>query len=122
MGISRKILVVEDEEDLNRYLCAILKEEGFSARGCLKGEEALALLKKDPPDLLILDILLPDLTGIHLLKTIREEWKNPVPVLVITVDYEIQWVQEAFTHGANGYIAKPFDRDELLRQIREILG
>jgi len=118
----RRLLFVEDDRDLNLYYQSALRGEGFEVTGAYTGEEALNLLQKEPFDLVLLDIYLPDYNGVEVLKKIRMELQlNHLPVCMITGYLDVEPIVEAFRNGANAYIVKPYDLDELLFKIQELL-
>jgi DNA-binding response OmpR family regulator len=118
----RRLLFVEDDKDLNLYYQTALRGEGFEVIGAFSGEEAVNLLQAESFDLVLLDIYLPDGNGVDILKKIRMELQlSQLPVCMITGYLDIEPVVDAFRHGANGYIVKPYDLDELLFKIRELL-
>lgn len=118
----KRILFVEDEVDLNRYFKLALEAEGFTVKGVFQGRDALDVLSRENFDLVLLDIILPDQDGIEILKEIRQRLQlHQLPICMITGSLEVERVYKAFQHGANGYIVKPFDLDELLLKIQELL-
>jgi len=116
-----KILIVDDEVEVNRFLKTLLNLEGFEVYTAFTGLDAVNLVKENNFDLVILDIGLPDLNGIEVGKRMRKETKQDIPICIITAQTEIQNVINAFGLGVEGYVVKPFDIDELLKKIQEIL-
>ncbi len=120
--MSRKkeyILVVDDEEAVRDMLKYALEEEGYGVVAATDGNSALALLLEHKPDLVLLDIQLPDIHGYRVLERIRE--RSEVPVIMLTgVDHPIS-VQHSVSLGADDYVRKPFQIDQLLLRIRNKL-
>ncbi len=116
-----KILVVEDEQDANRYYVLSLKAEGFDATGVHNGVDALEQLKSGDFELVLLDIMMTGIDGIETCSRIRNELNlADLPICMITASMDVEKVVSAFEAGANGYIVKPFDIDELLSKIEEL--
>lgn len=110
------ILVVEDDEGICNFITAILTSNDYSIMRTAKGKEAISMVASHCPDLILLDLGLPDMDGIEVLKTIRQ-WTG-IPVVVVSArGYEREKV-EALDLGADDYITKPFGTSELLARIR----
>lgn len=116
-----RILVVEDEQKLARLLKQGLEEEGYSVEVALDGEEALRKLKETPFDLVILDLMLPRLDGLEILKTLREERGGAISVLILTAKDTVEDVVKGLDAGADDYLTKPFAFEELLARVRALL-
>lgn len=112
-----RILVVEDEKDLNRVLSKRLESEGYSVDRCFDGEEALEYLDAGEFDAVVMDIMMPKKSGIEVLKTMRSE-KNTTPVLLLTAKDSISDRVAGLDAGAEDYLVKPFAFEELLARIR----
>ena len=114
-----KILVVEDNKKL---LQTIEKEiiKHFEVKCCEDGEEALYLIKQGIYDLVVLDLMLPSLSGLEVLKNIRKDHID-TPVLILTAKESLDEKMEAFSIGANDYLTKPFYMEELIARIYAIL-
>lgn len=115
-----RLLVVEDEIHLQNIIKKRLVKAGYSVDACGDGQEALDYLKISPYDAVILDIMLPGLSGIEVLKMIRREG-NHVPVLFLTARDGIEDRVEGLDCGADDYLVKPFAFEELLARIRVML-
>jgi two-component system, OmpR family, KDP operon response regulator KdpE len=114
-----KILIVDDESAIRRLLKASLKSQGYAVVEASGGREGIEQTAMSHPDLIILDLGLPDLDGLKVLKSIRE-WSK-VPIIILTVrDSEIDKVS-LLDSGANDYITKPFSVPELLARVRAAL-
>ena len=115
-----RILLAEDEKELNRIVCERLREEQYSVDACLNGEEALAFLQVMEYDVVILDIMMPIVDGLEVLQTLRANGKQ-VPVLMLTAKDSIQDRVKGLDAGADDYLVKPFAFEELLARIRVML-
>ena len=116
----KKILVIEDEEDLNQTLSFNLENEGYKVTPALKGSEALAILENEsPPDLVILDLMLPDMPGLDICRHIRskDNLKN-ISVIIVTAKGEEVDRVVGFELGADDYIVKPYSVRELMLRIQ----
>ena len=112
-----KILVVEDEKDLNRVITKHLKKNNYSVDSCFDGEQALDYVLYGEYDLIITDIMMPKMDGITVLRELRNSG-NRIPVLLLTAKSEIDDKVEGLDSGANDYLTKPFHTKELLARIR----
>jgi DNA-binding response OmpR family regulator len=112
-----RLLLAEDERELSRALVAILTHAGYVVDAALDGEEALYDAFNNDYDLLILDIMMPKVDGLTVLKRYREEG-GAAPVLMLTAKSEIRDRVEGLDAGANDYLTKPFAAAELLARIR----
>lgn len=115
-----RILVVEDERDFNRILTNRLKAEYYSVDSCFDGQEALDYLAAAQYDVVILDIMMPILDGITVLKKMRQNGCT-TPVLLLTAKDSIEDRVQGLDAGANDYLIKPFAFEELLARIRVLL-
>ena len=114
-----RIMVVEDDKVINQVVCEFLKEQGHQTRPVFDGKEALALFQQESFDLLILDIMIPSLSGIELLKEIRKTSAVPVLMLTAMADEYTQLV--SFNHLISDYVVKPFSPLILMKRIENIL-
>lgn len=115
-----KILVVEDEEDLNRVITKHLKKNNYSVDSCFDGEEALDYISYGEYDLIITDIMMPKIDGYGFIKQLRND-KNSTPVIMLTVKDSLDDKILGLDSGADDYIVKPFEFDELLARIRVLM-
>ena len=117
---ERKILVVDDEVDLLQMIETTLNTEGFTnVLTAISGDEALSLFCSENPDLILLDVMLPDMNGFSLLKKIRNS--SVVPVIMLTAKGEANDRFNGFELGADDYIIKPFLPKELILRIQAVL-
>lgn len=112
-----KLLLVEDEKALSRALVTILERNNYSVDAVFDGEEAVEYIENDRYDGIILDIMLPRIDGLTVLKKIRAAG-NLTPVLLLTAKSEVDDKVEGLDTGANDYLTKPFNPRELLARIR----
>jgi CheY-like chemotaxis protein len=114
------VLVVEDDSALREFLCTALADE-FEVAGAVSGEEAVDLARKLRPDVVLLDVMLPGLSGLDVVRVIRSDPSlKDTPVLVMTAFSEID-ANDAEAAGANRFLAKPFDLNELTTAVRDLV-
>lgn len=114
-----KLLLAEDTTDLNRAVSALLSHQGYEVTSAYDGAEALELLEKDSFDGIILDIMMPKMTGIEVLTRIRAEGVV-TPVLLLTAKAEVDDRVTGLDAGADDYLTKPFAMKELLARVRSM--
>lgn len=114
-----RILLAEDEKALAKAIVKIFKKNNYSADAVYDGEEALAYIESGNYDVAVLDIMMPKLDGISVLKKVRASG-NRIPILMLTAKSEIEDRVLGLDSGANDYLPKPFDTRELLARIRAI--
>ncbi len=115
--ICVKVLVVEDARDMNRLIVKTLKKAGYSVDGCFDGEEALLYLLGAEYDAILLDVMMPKLDGYGLLKKLRDQGIE-TPVMFLTARDAVADKVKGLDYGADDYLVKPFDFEELLARIR----
>ena len=112
-----RILLAEDERSLSRAVIALLEKNNYSADAVYDGQEALEYLEAGNYDALILDLMMPKMDGLTVLRTLREQG-NPIPVLILTATSEVDDKVLGLDTGANDYLTKPFSTQELMARIR----
>ena len=112
-----RLLLAEDERSLSRALVTILEKNNYTVDAVYNGEDALTFLQTGSYDAAILDIMMPKMDGITVLKRLRAQ-ENPVPIIMLTAKAEIDDKVLGLDSGANDYLTKPFDTKELLARIR----
>ncbi|MBW4545294.1 MAG: response regulator [Symplocastrum torsivum CPER-KK1] len=118
---AKRILVVDDIEDNVFLLQSMLTEEGYEVDSAKNGKSALAKIEASPPDLVLLDAMMPGMDGYEVTRRIRQNKKLPfIPIILITA-YENANVPEGLNLGANDFIRKPIDYDELMARINAFL-
>lgn len=113
-----KLLIVEDDTDLNQLLVKIVSAAGYETIQAFSGTEAWLLLEREIPDLILLDLMLPGLSGEELLRDIREKRQLAVPVLCISAKSALKDKVFLLEHGADDYITKPFEPEEVLARVQ----
>lgn len=119
MNDSVNILVIEDDENINRLLCNIISKSGYTPKPAYSGTEALIYLENHEWDMILLDLMLPGLSGEEVLRKIRGE--SNIPVIIISAKLETQTKIDALRAGADDYITKPFDIEEVSARIDSCL-
>jgi putative nucleotidyltransferase with HDIG domain len=117
---NEKILVVDDEEAIREVVSTLLDAQGFRCTVCANGKLALDTLRKDTFDLVLSDIVMPEMDGLKLLSELRLEDPD-VPVIMVTAMHDIAIALEAIRSGAYDYILKPFEKDQLHLSVRRAL-
>lgn len=115
-----KILVVEDDRDLNKTVCSFLNHSGYEAVGCLNADEAYDVLYTNVVDLIVSDIMMPDVDGFEFAQSVRE-LNEEIPILFMTARDDIASKQRGFRIGVDDYMVKPIDLDELFLRIGALL-
>ncbi len=119
----KKILVVEDEEKIRKVMNILVKSDEVEVEEAAEGVEALDKIKANSYDLIILDLMLPGIDGMTILKEMRGDSRTAeVPVIIVTAKGLNKDILEGFQTGANYYITKPFEPKELIDSIELILG
>lgn len=114
-----RLLLAEDEKALSKALVAILERNNYSVDAVYDGQSALEYLEMDNYDGVILDIMMPKVDGLTVLRKVREKG-NLIPILLLTAKSEVDDKVEGLDAGANDYLAKPFHAKELMARIRAI--
>lgn len=115
-----RMLVVEDEKDLSSIICSKLVKEGYNVDACYDGQAALDFIEMTEYDGVIMDIMIPHVNGMEVLKTIRAN-NQQVPVLFLTAKGETQDIVRGLDAGASDYMTKPFEFPEFLARLRAML-
>ena len=115
-----RILVVEDDGDLNRSVCAFLNRSGYEATGCLRASQAYDALYENIFDLIVSDIMMPDIDGFEFARNVRA-LDQQIPILFMTARDDIASKQQGFRIGVDDYMVKPIDLDELFLRIGALL-
>ena len=117
---SKNILVVEDEQSLNKVISKRLENAGYKITSCFDGQEAINTIRKNNFDVILMDIMMPKLSGTEVLSIMKSE-KIETPVLFLTAKDSVADRVAGLDLGAHDYIVKPFSFDELLARVRMIL-
>ncbi|MFO8037935.1 MAG: response regulator [Sodalinema sp.] len=114
----KKILVVEDEGILQKNIIKILRLEGFEVIGADDGASGVACARQESPDLIVCDVMMPEMDGYQVLQTLQEDVNTAlIPFIFLTAKTDRSDMRQGFEMGADDYLVKPFDADELLRAI-----
>ncbi len=114
------ILVVEDDIKLNQIVCTYLNNSGYTAKGCLNPREAYDLMYNNPFDLIISDIMMPEIDGYEFAAAVREINKT-IPILFMTARDDIGSKQKGFMAGIDDYMVKPINMDELILRVGALI-
>lgn len=115
-----KILVVEDDKNTRKLMCAVLKQHGFQIYDAADGMEALQVMEKEHVDLVVLDLMMPKMDGYELTKQLRQTWEN-LPILMVTAKQESADKRKGFLVGTDDYMTKPVDEEEMVLRIKALL-
>jgi len=117
----QRILVIEDDTDINRLLCRILAKAGYETTAAYSGTEAQLRLERETPDMIMLDLMLPGISGEEIIKMARTEMGLQIPILVLSARTALKNKVETITLGADDYITKPFGMMEFISRVRAVL-
>jgi DNA-binding NtrC family response regulator len=121
MDNQHKVLVVDDEEALRTVLSGELVNEGYSVGNAADGDEAIAIIKQQPFDIVLLDIKMPKVDGFEVLKFIKKDYPA-IKVIMLTAFADLKNAIESKKLGAEDFISKPYDLVDLLTTIERVLG
>ena len=116
-GKTPRVLIVEDDADINRLLYKILKKNGYVPEQAFSGTEARLLLQAGVYDLLLLDLMLPGMTGEELLDYIRRERRLSIPVVILSAKGSLHDRVELLMDGADDYLTKPFEPEQVMARV-----
>lgn len=114
---GHKILIVEDDTDINHLLRRILAKDGYDTVQAFSGTEAKLLLSMEAPDLMLLDLMLPGMSGEELLTLVREELKLDIPIIVLSAKAGLSTKVTVLKEGADDYLTKPFEPEEVSARV-----
>ncbi len=124
--MSKKILVVDDEPDVVTYLSTVLRDAGYETLEASNGEEAMAQIRTNHPDLITLDITMPEMTGVKTYRTLKEDaGLKTVPVIIVTgVAHDFRQFISTRTQvpPPEGYLEKPVKPEDLLAEVKRLVG
>lgn len=119
---KRTILIVDDEEDVLDLLQLVFETSGFAVRRAATGKSAVSLAWEEPPDVVLLDVMMPEMDGWQVLRTLKgDERTRNVPVVMLSARAERRDKMIGLQEGAEGYIAKPFSPAEVVREVQSFL-
>ncbi len=116
---NSKILIIEDEHSISEILTYKLKKEKFEVMGAKTGQEGLIVIPYFKPDLILLDIKLPDISGFDICKEIKDNYQTPI--IMLTARINLKDISYGLALGAEDYITKPFDINDVLERINLVL-
>lgn len=119
--MSGRILVVEDDSLLREAVDMILTQAGYLVSAVSNGEDGLTLIRRFAPDLILLDVRLPGMSGVDILRRLRRQG-HMMPVLMLTADHSPGTVRDVMADGGNGYMLKPFEPHQLVQRVRRALA
>jgi DNA-binding response OmpR family regulator len=114
-----KVLIAEDNSIICKTLEMFLKQEGFDTITTFDGLDAIQKIEKYSPDVILVDIMLPYYSGLEIMSIVKQS-NNPIPVIVTSAMSQEDVIEEALQLGADGFIAKPYDIDELMSKISDV--
>jgi two-component system alkaline phosphatase synthesis response regulator PhoP/two-component system response regulator VicR len=121
--VRKRILAVDDQRDIARLVQVLLERAGYEVTLAYDGVEGLAKVRELSPDLVILDVMMPGLTGFEVLRRLKEDPQTePIPVIMLTARSEADDALEGYERGAQWYLSKPIDPEELLNFVSNVLG
>ena len=119
---KEKILIIEDEKDIVKMLDYNLKKEGFRAFSATNGEDGLDMARKEHPDLILLDLMLPEMDGLEVCKAVKNDTKTAhIPIIILTAKAQETDKIVGLELGADDYMTKPFSPRELIARIKAVL-
>ena len=121
MAIGNRILFIEDEEDVRNAVKFILEGEGYEFFGAASGPEGIAKITKYDINLLLLDILMPGIDGFEVCRAIKSEPSINLPIIFVSAKAEAQDIARGFALGADDYVIKPFEPNDLVNRVRRVL-
>jgi len=119
-GSMIHILVVEDDANLNKIVCSYLNNNGFQAKGCLNAQDAYDAMYNNMFEMIISDIMMPEIDGFEFARTVRQVNKT-IPILFMSAKDDLPSKQKGFQLGIDDYMVKPIEFDELLLRVRALL-
>lgn len=120
--MSCLILVVDDDKEIRQMLCTMLELTGFETKEAVDGVDALTQVRLHEPDVMILDVMMPNMDGISLCKLLRQEPQTmSLPIIMLSGKVQSKAVEEGLQAGANKYLTKPAGLDVLTQTIHEVL-
>ncbi|MBI2574365.1 response regulator [Candidatus Woesearchaeota archaeon] len=122
MAKQKRILVVEDEPHILKLVSFILTSNGYEVIEAYIGAEGVEKARKEKPDLVVLDVMMPNMDGFEVAKTLTSDMATKdIPILMLSSKAQFEDKMKGIDSGATDYITKPFDKEELLQKVRECL-
>lgn len=121
--MTKRVLLAEDEPNIVESISFLLQRSGYEVSVCDNGRAALDAVREDPPDVLVLDVMLPELDGFEVLRHLRaDDPDGRLPILILTAKGQREDRDRALQAGADLFIAKPFANAELIAAVNELAG
>jgi DNA-binding response OmpR family regulator len=121
-GVKRRILIVDDEPSIAKILRKQMEVAGFEVQVAVDGQEGLSKVREWKPELVILDVMLPKMNGHEVCAAVKgDDAVKQIPIIMLTAKAQRQDQDEALKHGAEGYLTKPFQLEELLTKVKTLL-
>jgi len=121
--MNERILIVDDNRDSVTIMRTILESRGYQVTAAASGAEALEYLKKESPDLVLLDVMMPEISGLQVLQHIKEDANTGrLPVILVTAKTHDDDLLSGYQYGADYYITKPFTAKQLVYGVELVLG
>lgn len=120
--MKRTIVIAEDNEIINRVLEYRLKNDGYEVKVFFNGEDAIEFMRENPFDVLITDLYMPVMSGLDVIKTVRNSISSNVPIIAISVTNQEDLIIRLFDMGVNDFVIKPFRAGELSVRIKRLIG
>ena len=119
--MATRVLIAEDEPHIVESLSFVLSRSGFEVSSVLDGEAAMQRLRSDPPDMMILDVMLPKLNGFEVLKRVKSDpTLRSIPVIILTAKGQAQDRRMAEEIGVDGFMTKPFSNQDIVDEVRRL--
>jgi len=121
--MTKKILVVDDEPNIVLSLEFLMKQQGYAVRSAVDGDSAMKEVERDPPDIVLLDVSMPGRSGFEVCEAIRANpaW-NQMRILIVTGKGRDEDRERGLSLGADGYVIKPFETQDIVAKVKELLG
>jgi DNA-binding response OmpR family regulator len=121
-SVKKAVLVIDDDEDMRELIADALREEGFDVLAAGNGFAGVAAAEERKPDLVLLDVMLPDMDGVSVIEKLKKAGgAGDIPVIMVTARHDLQTKLMSYVSGARRYITKPFGVDELVYEVRKTL-
>lgn len=119
---TRRILVIEDDDDMRELIASVLEGDGYRAIVAPDGEDGLKVAEAAHPDLILLDVMLPKISGVDVCRKLSQNQRtSDIPVIMLTVKKDLSIKLSSYIAGARRYLTKPFDASDLLGEIHQTL-
>jgi DNA-binding response OmpR family regulator len=120
--VHKKIAIIDDEEEMVQLLTVELESEGYQVVSATDGRAGLGMIKRERPDLIILDVMMPDVSGYEVIKALKQDGslKN-IPIIMLTAKSLDEDIQKGLDLGAQDYVTKPFHAGLLMKRIATVL-